>query len=348
MILFGLRDVGASNACLPVIKILKDKGVPVSVYAEGSAYQCFKEKFSFITECKMDDLFDFVKPSLVVATCAMTGGAVPIDLTNEAKKRNLPVLLVEDMWSAHSPFKWGILPDGVCVMDEFAKNLILKSWPNYSESNIHITGSSIFDKFASIDTESARCKLRWILGLNENWPVVFFPATGLVSGMSQVIRMLVNALNSLNISVYFILRDHPSVSFSKASEYRSELRNLKIERIIDSSNLTSNEVNAGSDIVVGTFSSMIAEACYMRKPVLIIWTSEIARTLIEATNKSLTEWPITNLGAALKAGSVDEIKICLKKIINGDTADVLQAQQKHFRADGLSASRIASVILSYY
>ena len=47
MILFGLRDIGSSNACFPVIKIIKDEGIPVSVYAEGPAYQRFKDKFSF-------------------------------------------------------------------------------------------------------------------------------------------------------------------------------------------------------------------------------------------------------------------------------------------------------------
>lgn len=348
MVLFGLRDIGSVNACLPVIKILKEREFPVSVYAEGLAYERCKDKFTVIPEIVMDDLFDLVNPSLVVATCATPGGCVPIVLTCEAKKRKLPVILIEEMWAGYSAFVWDILPDGVCVIDEFAKNLILRSWPDYSKSHIHITGSSVFDKFANIDTESARCKLREVLDLNENWPIVFFPGTGLISGMSQVIRMLVNALNSLSISVYFILRDHPSVGFSKALEYRSELRNLKIEQVVDSSGLTSDEVSAGSDIVVGTFSSMTAEACCMRKPVLIIWTQEIARTLMKATSKSLAEWPIVNLGASLRAGNVQEIKNCLFKIFNGDTAEMLEAQRKHFRTDGLNAERIANVILSYY
>lgn len=348
MILFGLRDVGSVNACLPVLKILKDRRIPVSVYAEGPAHERFKDKFSFIPECRTDNLLDSVRPSLVVVTCAIVGGSVPITLTCEAKKRNLSVVLIEEMWVGHSAFEWNVLPDSVCVYDEFAKDMLLKSWPNYSEFSIHVTGSPVFDKFVDVDAGSARHKLRENLGLSENWPTVFFPGTGLVSGMVQVIRMLVEALNSLNIPVFLILRDHPSVTFSKASEYREMLRSLKIGTVVDSSHLTSNEVNAGSDIIVGTFSTMTLEACYMRKPVLIIWTPEISRTLVEATNGALTVWPITNLGAALKAESVEEIKIGLLNIVAGDTEDMRLAQEAHCKTDGLSGKRVAEAILAHY
>lgn len=348
MILFGLRDVGSVNACLPVINILKEREFPVSVYAEGLAYERCKDKFTVIPEIIMDDLLDSVRPSLVVVTVATPGGAVPIDLTIKAKQRNLPVVLLEEMWSGHSAFVWDILPDGVCVTDEFSKSLILKSWLNYPESHIHITGSPVFDKFVDIDVGSARHKLRDSLGLSENWPVVFFSATGLVKGMIRIIQMLVEALNGLNIPVYLILRDHPSITFSEASEYREALKDLKTGQVVDSSKLNSNEVNAGSDIVVGTFSTMTVEACYLRKPVLIISTSEINQLLAESTNNALSQWPLINLGAALKAGSVDEIKNCLNQIIAGDTAEMFKAQRKHFQTDGFSADRIANVILKYY
>lgn len=348
MILFGLRDVGSVNVCLPVVTILKDRRIPVSVYAEGSAYERFKDKFSFIPECKIDDLLDFVKPSLVVATCAVVGGAIPIEMTRKAKQRDLPVVLIEEMWAGHSAFIWDVLPDGVCVMDRFSKDLILKSWPDYLESRIHVTGTPIFDKFINVQVRAAKHKMREALGLDENWPVVFFPGTGLVSGMADAVGMLVEALNSLNIPVYLILRDHPSVSFSRASEYRDMLRNLKIGQIVDSSEFTSDEVNAGSDIVIGTFSTMTVGACYMRKPVLIIWTSEVGRTLVEATNGALTVWPIITLGAALKAESVEEIKIGLLNIIAGDTENMRSAQEAHCKTDGLSGERVAEAILSYY
>lgn len=86
----------------------------------------------------------------------------------------------------------------------------------------------------------------------------------------------------------------------------------------------------------------------MRKPVLSIWTTEIGQAFFKVTKNTFAEMPTKNLGASLKAGSVDEIKVCLRKIINGDTADMLEAQRKHFQADGLSAERIANVILNYY
>jgi len=348
VILFGLRDIGSINACLPVINILKDKEIPVSVYAEGVASKYLKDKLVFFSECQTDDLLDFTRPSLVVATAANKGGTVPIGLTVEAKQRNLPVVFVEEMWSGHSAFQWKVLPDGVCVMDEFAKSLILRSWPNYPESHIHITGSPVFDKLVSVQTNIDRYYLRKNLGLSEDWPIVFFPGLNPVSGMIQAVPMLVESLNDLGIPVYLVLRDHPTVSFTEAAIYHGFLKNLRIGKVIDSSKLATNEVNAGSDIVVGVFSTMTVEACYLRKPVLTIWTPEIGRLLLEITNNNLTEWPIVNLGASLKAESVGEIKNCLRKIFSGDTATMLDAQQKHFKTDGLSGVRVAKAILSYY
>jgi hypothetical protein len=348
VILFGLRDIGGVNACMSAMEFLNNKGLRIAVYAEKPAYERVKDKFGFTYRGSIDDVLDFVEPSLVVTTCAMKGGNVPIRFTGRAKLRKIPVVLVEDMWSAHIASDWIILPDGVCVVDEFAKSLIQRSWPNFPDSKIHITGAPVFDMPVNFKDGPAKNKLREKLGLNENWPVIFFPGTGLISGMSGIIRMLVEALNELAIPAYLILRDHPSVPAVKSSEYRIELTKLNTVKVEDSSALTSAEVNEGADIVVGTFSTMTVEACYMRKPVLILWSPEIRRTLMEGTNNILSEWPITGFGAAMKAESTAETRECLKKIFAGDTKQMLESQLKHCRTDGLSANRIAETILKYY
>jgi hypothetical protein len=348
VILFGLRDTGSVNACLPVITILKNQEIPVSVYAEGPAFTLLRDRFTLISECKMDDLLDSVRPSLVVVTVATKGGSIPIDLNNEAKQRNLPTVLIEEMWAGHSASEWKILPDGACVTDKFAKSLVLQSWPDYPESNIHITGASIFDKFINVQTEVAKHRLRQALHVYENWPVVFFPGTGQIWGMIQAVSMLVEALNKLSTPIYLILRDHPAISCARSTEYREALKDLRMGMVVDSSKLTSDEVNAGSDIVVGTFSSMTVEACYLRKSVLTIWTPEIRQSFLKATNNILAEWPITNLGASLKAESAGEVKSCLQKILAGDTTAMMEAQQKHFKSDGLNGERVAKAILNYY
>lgn len=165
--------------------------------------------------------------------------------------------------------------------------------------------------------------------------------------------MLVEALNGFDAPVYLILRDHPTIFLSKACEqihveYQEALKNLRIGTVVGSSKLTSCEILAGSDIVIGMYFSMMVEACYLRKPMITIWTSEIGQSLLKALNNTLAEWPLMNLGASLRAENAEEIKSCLRKIIIGDTTAMLQAQQKHFRADGLSGVRVAKAILSYY
>ena len=320
MILFGLKGVGSGNACLPSVTILINKGIPVSVYAEAPAYDRFKDKFQLIAECDVDCLLEAVNPSLVVVTSAAVGGAVPIGLTDKAKQIGLPVVLVEDMWSSHSSFNWNFWPDGVCVVDEFAKSLILRSWPNYPESHIHITGAPVFDKFIDVETESAKYKLRQALGLCENWPIIFF--TGEVWGMTQAVSMFVKALNIFGDPVYLILRDHPTIKLPTAPdeytrvylEYHEVLRNLKLGTVVDSSKLTSDEVIAGSDTVVGICSTMLVEACYLRKPVLNIWTPEIGQILFGVAKNTFAEMPTTNLGASLRAESVQDAHNQTKKL----------------------------------
>ncbi len=352
MILFGLRDTGSVNACLPVIQILKEVGVPVSVYAEAAAQVFLKDKVIFVSESRLDHLLDTTK--LVVATTAHKGGNRRVDLIQKAKSRNLPVILVEDMWAGHSAFNGNVLPDGVCVMDEFAKSLILQSWPNYPESHVHITGSPVFDNYAGFQKETARRKLRKVFSLSQNWPTVFF--AGQVWGMPQAIKMFIEALNDFDYPFYLILTDHPSVVLSEATEefkriyleYRNELGKLRVGKVVDPNGLTSREIMAGSDIVVGMYSSMTVEACYLRKPVLIIWSSEIGQSLSDALNNRLNEWPITSFGASLKAESVNEIKNCLGRIIVDDAEDMKSAQEKHFKTDGLNGRRMAEAILGYY
>lgn len=356
MILFGLRDVGPVNACLSAITMLKNQGIPVSIYAEGAALDYLKKRFALITKQDVSNLLDSVAFSLVVVTPStpFPGAMVPIELTNKAKQKNIPVVLVEDSWSGHSSSKWNVLPDAVCVVDDFARELVRKSWPDYPEININVTGAPVFDKFINVDTKSAKHKLRTTLNLNEDWPVIFF--AGEVFGMTEAVSMFIEALNNLNVPIYFILRDHPKIVLLDAPdefkrihlEYSKSLKNLKIGKVIDSRKLTSDEVNSGVDVVVGICSTMLVEACYMRKPVLSIWTPEIGRALFEVAKNTFAEMPITSLGAALKAESVNEIKICLQKILNGDTATMLEAQRRHFQTDGLSAERVTRAILGYY
>lgn len=354
MILFGLRDMGSVNACLPVVTILKDKGISVSVYAETPAYERLRDvSVIAIGKCETRNLFDSVKPSLVVVTPSTVGGTIPVGLTDGAKQKKLPVILIEDLWSGHSCSRWNSLPDAVCVVDSFAKNLIQDSWPAYSGSRIHITGSPVFDKFAKVNTVKIKSQLREILKLKESWPIIFF--VGDVFGMVEAISIFVEALNKLETPVYLILGDHPKIILPDApdefkriyGEYHEALKSLKMP-IIKPDKLTSNEILAGSDVVVGICSTMMVEACYLRKPVLGIWTPKIGQALFKIAQNTFSDLPINKLGASMKAENVREIRDCLRKIIKGDTSAMRKAQEKHFKADGLNGNRIAETILDYY
>lgn len=356
MILFGLRDIGPSNACLPVIKIFKEKNIPTAVYAEGAAAEYLKNKTTFVVRCDIDNLLDSTKPKLVVVTPSTPTPdyKVPTCLTDQAKKRNIMIVFVEDNWSGHSSSPWNALPDVVCVADKFAENLILKSWPDFLQSRIYVTGAPVFDKFVNVDIEAARHNLRTALSLNVGWPVIFFP--GEVYGMTTAVPMFIQAVNDLDVPVCLVLRDHPKVVLSDAPEEfkkirlqnRRDLESLTNGVVADSALLTSDEVNAGCDLAVGICSTMLTEACYMRKPTLHIWTSEIGRELFKVAKNTFAELPTTNLGAAWKVESVEEIKTSLQKILAGDTIEMRAAQEKHFRADGLNGQRLAEAILRYY
>ena len=174
--------------------------------------------------------------------------------------------------------------------------------------------------------------------------------------MVEAVLMFIEAVNHFNVPVYLLLRDHPKIILPDAPdqfkniyrEYRKALENLRVGQVVNSSDMTSDEVNAGADLVVGICSTMLVEACYLRKPVLSIWTAKIGQEFYAVAKNTFQEMPITNLGASFRAESVMEIVICLQKILIGDTLAMRQEQEKHFKADGLNGQRLAEAILRYY
>lgn len=362
IILFGMKDIGGANAVLPVAAVCSGPN-DVLFYADGVSFDRFKTEYPLIfTACSPSAMLIWIRPRVVVTTTCSPGGVVPVELVIAAKNAGIPVVAIQDSWGNHLKHElWGdaekrnrkYLPDVMCVQDEFARQLVVESWPEFEPDRVIVTGSPAFDRLHGIDCAAAKANLRLALDLAEDWPIVHF--YGQSWGMPEALRATMDALNRIQEPVYFILRDHPRVVAADASEefreiyaaYRDIPRGLKYGKVVDSSSMMSSDpVNAGADIVMGMYTTTILEACYLRKNCLSVWVPSAQAALAMETNGILTEFPPAALGACFSGTTADEIAVRFEQIFSGGITEMRAAQEKHFSADGKSAFRVHDVIRS--
>lgn len=358
MLLAGIKDVGSANAVFPVLRELQKNSRNILVYADGVSAEKFKDEYPLISaSCSFEKVLDWFSyehgVSAAILGISSAGGVIPVAFTNVCKKRGIPIIAVEDYWASHCMVNWEELPDLVCVQDDFAKRLLLESWGfrGYSSNQVIVTGQPAFDRFKDTDCRSANKQLRQSLKLNQDWPIIFFP--GQIYGMAEALPIVVDALNSISRPVYFIMRDHPRVSSPNATQefkqiykvYKDIPDKLNIGQLVDSSSLKSSDLcNAGADIVIGMYSTMLVEACYMRKPTIVVWTPDGQAGLEMESDNKLHKNPIAVLGAALEVSSLSDLIKAFNLIYNGDISDMCNAQKLHCKADGQSATRVVRVV----
>lgn len=358
MLLAGVKDIGSANAVFPILRELQKNSHNILVYADGVSAEKFKDEYPIISAlCPLEKVLDWFSYEYDIRAAILgissAGGVVPVAFTNTCKKRRIPVIAVEDYWASHCMVDFEELPDIVCVQDELAKSLLLESWGSrgYYSNQVIVTGQPAFDHFKDTNCRSANKQLRESLKLDKSWPIIFFP--GQIYGMAEALMIVIEALNSIGRPVYFIIRDHPRVSSLNAAEelrqiykaYKDVPSKLNIGQLIDSSGLKSSDLcTAGADIVVGIYSTILVEACYMRKPTIVIWTPDGQAGLEMESGNNLHRNPVAVSGAALEVSSSFDLIKAINLVYSGDISDMCNAQALHCKADGQSAIRVAQVI----
>lgn len=113
----------------------------------------------------------------------------------------------EDWWGAGLKYwRYGPLLSVVMVGDETGRKLATEILPYLNIEDVLVTGWPSFDPLISYDTQAARRAVKEQLGIDNDWPIVFFP--GQMEGTGDTFIALVDALNRID-EVNLIYRLHP-------------------------------------------------------------------------------------------------------------------------------------------
>ena len=354
-LLFGMKDIGGANAVIPVaLKAIEGGNNYGILYCDGVSYDRFKDSYpSISTVCDPEKVFNWLKPEAVItSTCTPNENLIiPIKFVEMAHLLGIPVVAVQDFWMSGMSVKWNIRPDKICVQDDLAKRLLLSYWEGYGEDDIVVTGQPAFDHLSGVDCHKARTRLASKLGLTEQWPIIHL--SGGFKGTAEAVEWTVKSLNRSRTSVYLLVRYHPIMVRPDApSEWRDVYEKckhlpstLKHGKVIDSSFLTSSEVNAGADIVIGVYSTLLVEACYLRKNCISIITPEARSYFGMETGNMLSEFPPAMLEACFSVSSEDALTPDFWHSLFSQNT-LCSEQERNFVTDGNSAKRVLDVVSS--
>jgi hypothetical protein len=210
---------------------------------------------------------------------------------------------------------------------------------------VHITGQPAFDALAHMDAKDITRQVRKaIVGPNRNdFPIVVFADQ--LQGSAQTLSALVHALNNFPRGVYLVLLKHGRMSMNSPEEeapWNKAVSEFTNGVVLQKGDFSTDEWSASCDVMVSMTSTVLATAGYFRK--------ECVSVLLPEVNKleglGLDGLPMEKLGTCAVARSQNEIETLIVKALSQDGLGLRKNQEKHFKLDGKSASRVADVVES--
>ncbi len=275
-ILLFAHDPGGANAISPLIEALKNNGHELFVYAKGPAIS----KIPQAVELKSENIQNFLKE---LAPDFILTGTSANDFTEKylwraAKNMNIKSMAFLDHWINYGIrfSKYGLkdiqkynknksfdfLPDYICVMDDFAKQEMIKEGiPEkiiYSFGNPHF--ESLKKQIKLEDIEKIRSKF---IKKGEDFIITFAsePYTedyGL-GNEKQVLRDLQDIITKIDKKISLVVKLHPKEELSKYSEFEY----LYIEK-----ETNSIDMIMASDLIISMTSMVLIEAMILDKNIL--------------------------------------------------------------------------------
>lgn len=348
-LLVSTRDPGSGNALLPVLRELTgDQGLQIDVMTDGRAQEIIQSNF------QTDDITPQGKIGALVADSVTgTPDVILMDRSSEmgietyatATFPEVPKILVEDYYTNTINFLSELikrklpLPEKICVMDDGAKELIVKKFPQL-EQIIEVTGQPAFDRFTQENTEQLAHEVKKKLGLQPTDKLVSFMST---MDEPEKIMQVAEALKEMAGDFYFAFRRHPRDNVSYET-YKKILTDVGI-RVIDTDEFSTNHIGAASDVVLTTWSTEGLHGIYRRKPTVHITDRNFK--IPETLDLPL---PPVKLGASVGLDRVDEISEVLPQLLdpNSDLNTKLrQKMEEQYPADGKNAERVANIVRQY-
>ncbi|PIR77456.1 MAG: hypothetical protein COU30_02345 [Candidatus Magasanikbacteria bacterium CG10_big_fil_rev_8_21_14_0_10_38_6] len=345
--LVSTRDPGSGNALLPVLKKLSsDQGIQIDVLTDGRAQELIQNNFQTenITPENMILGSDNVigTPRVILMDKSSEMG---IDTYVTTTFPDVPRILVEDYYTNTTQYLSALKernlppPEKICVMDNGAKELIIKEFPEL-EDIIVVTGQPAFDKFINENTEQLAHEVKQKLGLQTTDKLVSFMST---MDEPEKIKKIAKSLKESAGDFYLAFRRHPRDNVSYET-FKYILTDAGI-KVIDTNQFSTNDIGAASDVVLTTWSTEGLHGIYRRKPTVHIIDRNYR--VPESINFPL---PPVQLGASVGIDTVDKIATVLPQLL--DSKSVLNKKlhknmEEQYPADGKNAERVANVVRQY-
>jgi hypothetical protein len=301
-VMFFAHDPGGANAIAPLIRSFTDP----MVYGKGPA-------LSLLPQAKElpENALSILQPDFLVTG---TSGSDFTErfLWKEAYVLGIPSMAILDQWINYGVrfSRYGMrelhlfdgvceyLPDYICVMDEFAKQEMMKD--GVTEKRIITLGNPHFETIAK-----AAKKMK-VLGVRDKkHRIVLFASEPFEDvykkGAEEIaLQDLIKIISSYN-DVIIRIRKHPKEQVSKFKEYLSE-------RVIIDDCLFSLDSIRQSDIVVSVSSMLLIEALFCDKMIV---------SYQPKCKDGMNDFILTRNRTLPFLSNIEELNECLSEILKG-------------------------------
>jgi hypothetical protein len=310
-ILLFSRDPGGANTIFPLAMGLQRKGYAVFLYGKDMALKIYSDHglsgsdiSKVISGGDIDEIENWlcgIKPDFIIT------GTSAYDFTEKyiwstAKKLNIPSFAILDSWinyglrfSNYTIFETEkyatdrqhpFLPDKIMVMDEFAKEEMVKD--GFDGSMVLVSGHPYFEELMRMRDDfmpENRSRFRNQLGINATDFLITFASEpisttykqegglGLYWGYDEktIVKAILEALkyivHAYTHKIIFLIKLHPKENPATYTGYIDDIGSDKIKILINNE-LDSLKLILSSDLICGMFSMFLIEAVILDKPVI--------------------------------------------------------------------------------
>lgn len=325
------EEKGGTDALIPVVRELIDRGFSVSGLLAGIGLEVFtalgKEKYKLQLEKTNDLVPTNEEPDAILLSPSVDGRLERYLGQSFASPR----VLIEDFYESSryvlsKGIEDNIEPPTVCVIDEDAKRLMKRRFPNVSIP-VEITGSPSFDSVFNEDVDRIREQKRIELGIGSKSLVAFMMPP---LGHTMLAEQVAESFRELDNTV-FAVRPHMRDTISQSA----------YEKIFDGiphvgvSIASTKGLGAAADVVITQRSTYGLSAAVRQQPNI---------SLRDFVPSGFT-LPLVDAGLSLESTPV-KLASDIEELLEGSSerCDMLRQKMAEYRVDGKSASRVADVV----
>lgn len=352
--LFCAVDGGAYSALLPVAWCAEAHGHKIVWVTQVDSVAASKVTQGFAIEDSSETievLLYEIKPDVVVAGVSGNGKDIAFHLPQIAIDRGIKVVKVVDFWNTGMPHERGFASTRLCVLDESSRHTE-KSNRNMPASHVVCTGGPQFDALQDVRPLSFAAITK-----NLGSPFFLLCAPSTKKRVEEIFDLVIPALGLMKGTIGLGVLWHPK---SKNETYVAGiekrlglLSHVGYVRDDTLRQMASNDVLlASASLVIGSTSTELLKACYLRVPCLSILPTDGANHEV-LQSRGMFTLPTSVVKATWHAETAEEVACYMRFLIdreNKKSQDALalqkHAQMKHYTLDGKNAKRVVDVLES--